>query len=104
MNELRKAQRLRGKNVVVIGGGRDLGKIIVAATHAEGGGCLQLRGGNSRSGNSPLNSQRCECSHSMLLTKVLPQIAQRGYASGQINGLSVLIRIGSGILLKALVG
>jgi hypothetical protein len=45
MNELRKAQRLRGKNVVVIGGGRDLGKIIVAATHAEGvGACSCVAG------------------------------------------------------------
>jgi NAD(P)-dependent dehydrogenase (short-subunit alcohol dehydrogenase family) len=35
MQELRKTQRLRGKNVVVIGGSRGLGRAIVAATHAE---------------------------------------------------------------------
>src|SRR5712691_1200664 len=42
MNELSKAQRLRGKNVVVIGGSRGLGKTIVAATHAEGARVLAV--------------------------------------------------------------
>ncbi len=42
MNELRKAQRLRGKNVVIIGGSRGLGKTIVAATHAEGARVLAV--------------------------------------------------------------
>src|SRR5207248_5618551 len=42
MNELSKAQRLRGKNVVVIGGSRGLGKSIVAATHAEGARVLAV--------------------------------------------------------------
>src|SRR5216684_5465552 len=42
MNELSKAQRLRGKNVVIIGGSRGLGKTIVAATHAEGARVLAV--------------------------------------------------------------
>src|SRR5260221_11128638 len=42
MNELSKTQRLRGKNVVVIGGSRGLGKTIVAATHAEGARVLAV--------------------------------------------------------------
>src|SRR2546421_13104351 len=42
MNELRRAQRLRGKNVVIIGGSRGLGKTIVAATHAEGARVLAV--------------------------------------------------------------
>ena len=42
MNELRKTQRLRGKNVVIIGGSRGLGKTIVAATHAEGARVLAV--------------------------------------------------------------
>src|SRR6266702_654161 len=42
MNELRKAQRLRGKNVVIIGGSRGLGKTIVATTHAEGARVLAV--------------------------------------------------------------
>jgi len=42
MNELSKAQRLRGKNVVVIGGSRGLGKTIVSATHAEGARVLAV--------------------------------------------------------------
>src|SRR5712671_4414974 len=42
MNELRKAQRLRDKNVVIIGGSRGLGKTIVAATHAEGARVLAV--------------------------------------------------------------
>src|SRR5207248_1156830 len=42
MNELRKAQRLHGKNVVIIGGSRGLGKTIVAATHAEGARVLAV--------------------------------------------------------------
>src|SRR6266851_5319887 len=45
MNELRKAQRLRGKNVVIIGGSRGLGKTIVAATHAEGARVLAVARG-----------------------------------------------------------
>jgi len=45
MNELRKTQRLRGKNVVVIGGSRGLGKTIVAATHAEGARVLAVARG-----------------------------------------------------------
>src|SRR5260370_33516508 len=36
MNELRKTQRLRGKNDVIIGGSRGLGETIVTAPHAEG--------------------------------------------------------------------
>ena len=42
MNELRKTQRLRGKNVVVIGGSRGLGKTIVATTHTEGARVLAV--------------------------------------------------------------
>src|SRR5260221_14517359 len=42
MNELRQAQRLRGKNVVVIGGSRGLGRAIVAAAHAEGAHVLAV--------------------------------------------------------------
>jgi NAD(P)-dependent dehydrogenase (short-subunit alcohol dehydrogenase family) len=42
MNELSNAQRLRGKNVVIIGGSRGLGKTIVAATHAEGAQVLAV--------------------------------------------------------------
>lgn len=42
MNELRKTQHLRGKNVVIIGGSRGLGKTIVAATHAEGARVLAV--------------------------------------------------------------
>src|SRR5260370_26523827 len=42
MNELRKTQRLRGKNEVIIGGSRGLGKTIVAATHAEGAQVLAV--------------------------------------------------------------
>ena len=42
MNELKKTQSLRGKNVVVIGGSRGLGKSIVAATHAEGARVLAV--------------------------------------------------------------
>src|SRR5258708_16259961 len=42
MNELRKTQRLRGKNEVIIGGTRGLGKTIVAATHAEGAQVLAV--------------------------------------------------------------
>src|SRR6266567_3658256 len=42
MNELMKTQRLRGKNVVVIGGSRGLGRTIVATTHAEGAQVLAV--------------------------------------------------------------
>ena len=42
MNELSQAQRLRGKNVVVIGGSRGLGRAIVAAAHAEGAHVLAV--------------------------------------------------------------
>jgi NAD(P)-dependent dehydrogenase (short-subunit alcohol dehydrogenase family) len=42
MNELRKGRSLRGKNVIVIGGSRGLGKAIVATTHAEGARVLAV--------------------------------------------------------------
>src|SRR5258708_30349881 len=42
MKELSKGQGLRGKNVVIIGGSRGLGKTIVAATHAEGARVLAV--------------------------------------------------------------
>jgi NAD(P)-dependent dehydrogenase (short-subunit alcohol dehydrogenase family) len=42
MNELSQAQRLHGKNVVVIGGSRGLGRAIVAAIHAEGARVLAV--------------------------------------------------------------
>src|SRR5260370_39086830 len=42
MNELSQAQRLRGKNVVVIGGSRGLGRAIVAAAHEEGAHVLAV--------------------------------------------------------------
>lgn len=42
MNESITTQRLRGKNVVIIGGSRGLGRDIVAATHAEGAQVLAV--------------------------------------------------------------
>src|SRR5260370_28214852 len=42
MNELSQAQRLRGKNGVVIGGSRGLGRAIVGAAHAEGAHVLAV--------------------------------------------------------------
>ncbi len=42
MNELSQTPRLRGKNVVIIGASRGLGKTIVAAAHAEGAQVLAV--------------------------------------------------------------
>lgn len=42
MNETITTQRLRGKNVVIIGGSRGLGRDIVAATQAEGARVLAI--------------------------------------------------------------
>jgi NAD(P)-dependent dehydrogenase (short-subunit alcohol dehydrogenase family) len=42
MNALRTPQRLRDKNVVIIGGSRGIGKTIVAAAHAEGARVLAV--------------------------------------------------------------
>jgi NAD(P)-dependent dehydrogenase (short-subunit alcohol dehydrogenase family) len=42
MNEAIKTQRLHGKNVVVIGGSKGLGRAIVAAAHAQGAHVLAV--------------------------------------------------------------
>ncbi len=42
MNEAIKTKRLNGKNVVVIGGSKGLGRAIVAAAHAQGAHVLAV--------------------------------------------------------------